>query len=282
MRSPLSLSGLLGVTLPWCVLIHLREGDFWRYFFWVEHVQRFLSPMPGQHPKPLWYFLPVLAGGAIPWVILLPATFSETRAAVRRKDPLVRYAICCLLLPFIFFSMSSGKLVPYILPCFAPLVILIVSGLMTYFENGKSRAFNICAVSLAIFLAVLVSTAILIQAASIRGMRLYDPSEFWKLIAAVAGSLAWGAGAILAASMKNWRKKAALFVAAPLPFLLGAHGVIPNQALNDRAPERVLLQNQDKVRADTLILTGDQMVHAVCWFYKRDDVYLLENGGELT
>jgi len=167
MRPPLPLLGLLLVTLPWCILIHLREGDFWRYFFWVEHVQRFLSPMPGQHPKPLWYFLPVLAGGAIPWLTLLPATFSETWAAVRRKDPLVRYAICWLLFPFAFFSGSGGKLIPYILPRFPPLVILIAQGLIAYFEGGKSRALNICAVSLAVFLTVFAIAAILAQTASI-------------------------------------------------------------------------------------------------------------------
>ena len=63
----------LVIVLPWSLMIHFREGDFWNYFFWTEHVARFVNPVRGQHPKPLWYFLPVLMGGALPWVIQSPA-----------------------------------------------------------------------------------------------------------------------------------------------------------------------------------------------------------------
>jgi len=113
-------------------------------------------------------------------------------------------------------------------------------------------------------------------------MRLYDPSEIWKFITALAIFLAWAAGVVLAARVKKWGKKAALFMVAPLPLLLGVHMVIPDHALEDKAPERLLLRNQDKVHADAVILADEDTIHAVCWLYKRDDAYLLEKGGELT
>ena len=73
------LAVALIVILPWSIMIHLREGDFWNYFIWIEHVRRYFAPVgKSQHPEPFWFFVPVLAGGALPWLFLAPAAASAS------------------------------------------------------------------------------------------------------------------------------------------------------------------------------------------------------------
>ena len=272
---------LLLVTLPWCIMIHLRESDFWNYFFWTEHIKRFISPIAGQHPKPFWYFIPVLAAGSIPWLFLFPAIFSEIKTAVRRKDPLVRFAICWLLFPFLFFSACGGKLVPYILPCFPPLVVILTIGLTDYFEQGKKKAFTICTLSLAGLMGAIAVVLMIDQTTNIFGIKGYDGSETWKWVAAAAGFIIWGMVAFFSTKESEPGKKLALYAIAPLLLFFSGHFILPDQVMEERAPENILLRNRVMVQPETMIIAGDHLVHAVCWIYKRNNVYLLETGGEL-
>ena len=127
------------ILLPWSIMIHLREPDFWNYFFWGEHIRRFMSNN-AQHSNPFWYFIPVIIGGAMPWTAIFPAAISGL-CKERLKEPLIRFAICWFFFLFLFFSASKGKLGTYIMPCFPPLAVFITTGLKKYLEGGKKRAF---------------------------------------------------------------------------------------------------------------------------------------------
>ena len=74
----------LAVALPWSLAIHWREDTFWDYFFWNEHIRRFLSPT-AQHVEPMWYFVPVLLVGFLPWTALAPALAPAVRRLSRQS-----------------------------------------------------------------------------------------------------------------------------------------------------------------------------------------------------
>ena len=274
-----SIVACIMVALPWSAIIYLREPEFWHYFFWTEHIKRFMSDH-SQHPYPFWFFIPVLIVGALPWTVLFPAVISGLYKRCLQY-PVIRFAICWFLFPFLFFSASHGKLGTYILPCFPPLAILIAVGLLYYFEEGEKRAFTIGALLLAMVVGTIALTLVISQVSNFPGLRVYGPSETWKWVLGVTGLLTWTALLVRTPRVTNFQTKLVLYCTAPVLFMFIAHFILPDQSKEKKAPDNFLLRHSHRIRPDT-ILVSRRLVPAVCWFYKRMDIYILRNGGELN
>lgn len=264
------------VVLPWGIMIHRREPGFWHYFFWVEHLGRFASPKPGQHPAPFWYFVPIIVGGAIPWTFLAEAVGAGLRHT-GLKDPMVRFAICWLVLPFLFFSASSGKVATYILPCFPPLAFLIAVGLLKSAERGNVRAF----VGGARITAVGGSLLLLALLVSLFAMpRLSASVGVWRWLLVALGLLVWTGFSWAIVISKNARKQLVLYCVGPLLFLFGSHFVVPALTPPKKIPEAFLLSNVSRIPQDGIVVSDSGLAGAVCWFYKRNDVLIVGGKGE--
>ena len=269
------------IALPWSLMIHFREGDFWNYFFWTEHIARFLHPVSGQHPKPVWYFLPVLVGGALPWAIQAPAALPMA-LKLEMKSPLMRFACAGSSSLFSFFSVCSGKLIPYILPCFPPLAIVLSIGLAAYFEAGKRRAFSVGAWVLAA-MAGLGGLFLLFSGLLTNGaIRVYGADETIKWLLAIFGAFTWATLVLFSIKVKDYREKLVFYCGGFLLFFFIGSFAVPDSAMDSRAPGRLLERNIARVSPDAILVSNDNVVHAVCWYFKRNDVKLLERGGELT
>ena len=272
------LAVMLLVAFPWSVMIYFREPDFWRYFFWVEHVDRFISPKGGQHPYPFWFYIPVIIGGAMPWTMLVVPIIKGLRS-VDLKAPMIRLALCWFGLPFLFFSASNGKLGTYILPCFPPLAILMSQGLLKYFAGEKRKAFTVGVYILAAIIVVLVILLVL-QQTVLTGSKLYEQQEAWKAVLAVIALIAWVLFLYRAGREENYRRKLAYFTIGAAVFMFSIHFVIPVQVMQKKIPGEFLRQHQDKISQDTLLVSDNYLTPAVCWNYKRNDIYLLDKAGE--
>jgi 4-amino-4-deoxy-L-arabinose transferase-like glycosyltransferase len=109
------------VVLPWFVYVAWRIPEFPRFFLWEHHVTRYLSGV-SFHAEPWWYFGPVLLGLLLPWSGLLPWALAR-RTAIDPGDRLFLMIWAGVIL--VFFSVSRGKLAPYILPALLPLALLV-------------------------------------------------------------------------------------------------------------------------------------------------------------
>jgi len=120
-------SGLLiflALAAPWFVMVSLKNHGFANFFFIHEHFQRFLTT---EHKRtgPIWYFVPFLVAGFLPWTTLLPGmcltgTEKDRRETIQSNRLLLIWSVFI----FLFFSKSGSKLPSYILPMFPALALL--------------------------------------------------------------------------------------------------------------------------------------------------------------
>jgi 4-amino-4-deoxy-L-arabinose transferase len=293
-----ALTGLL-VALPWAILVHRHEPDYWRYFVVVEHLQRFMGKS-AQHAEPFWFYIPVLLGGFAPWLFFLPAAWKGYRREDLR-DPFLRFALCWLVLPFLFFSASKGKLGTYVLPLMPALAALAALGLARYLgagtgdgERETDTAGGGCAAAKSqyglyrgaawVLAALLALTAIALVGVQLAGFKFapYGAGEQWKWLCASAALLLWAVTIVLVSRDDDPLRGAFLLCLVPCAVLMMSHGLLPRLAENFRAPGRMLETFRAGVLPGMPLGADPGSLHAVCWTYKRADVIVLRTPGEVA
>lgn len=132
----------LVLALGWFFAASLRHPELGRYFFEFEFLNRFLSKTHGRS-QPLWYFIPVLLVGWLPWTPLIPLAISGRREKRRSgiSDPATNKALVgWLVVPFMLLSLSGSKLMTYVLPLFPGIALWLANGLLS---QSKRRALSI-------------------------------------------------------------------------------------------------------------------------------------------
>ena len=276
---PLALAG--AVVLPWGLAIHVRDSDYWRYFVWHEHLQRFFEPGGAQHPEPFWYFVPVLMAGGVPLMFLLPAAVAGLRKSW--KDPLVAFCLFWFGLVFAFFSASEGKLGTYVLPCVPPLAILAALGAHRYLQSGRRRLFDAGAKGLGglVLIAVLGVTAWQTLQLPVE-WRVYSGGETVRWMLGAGALIVWVLVANLGARAVFPLRKLGLFAAAPALALAMVPAMIPDIVLRGKAPTAALERNASRVGPDSVILSSPYLAPAVGWQYHRTDILLARSEGEFS
>jgi 4-amino-4-deoxy-L-arabinose transferase-like glycosyltransferase len=119
-----TLAALLVLAAPWFVLVSARNPEFAHFFFIFQHFQRYLSSAQFDRYQPVWFFLPVLALGFLPWTTLLPGALGRALRAARAGERATALLVIWAGFVLLFFSLSQSKLTPYIVPMLPALSLL--------------------------------------------------------------------------------------------------------------------------------------------------------------
>lgn len=207
------LSGLpvlLLITVPWFVLIQHRNPEFFDFFFINEHFRRFVNP-DHNRTGPLYYFVPVLLVGFLPWLATVWPSLRHAFRLPRQPNgfsPVALMGVWSVFI-FVFFSVSESKLVSYVLPVAPPIAILI--GLYLPLMS-RAQVQRLLAVSALIVVAGAFGAIFLARMGDARTPNaLYREYQVWVYVALGLALL----GTALAAWVERRRR-----AATPLPTLL--------------------------------------------------------------
>ncbi len=198
MYLPTGLALFLLIAAPWHVMVMRTNPEFFHFYFIQEHFLRYLTTMHSRYQPP-WFFIPVILLGLFPWSAFLVQAIKHSLPSSWRERHEHRDALFLILwagLVFLFFSASDSKLVPYILPVFPALALLIGR----YFSDAwDSREFPGIRAGYAMLLVaqVLLGAAMLAlpfvwRTPDVRALGLYPAAAGCTLLvgAALTGALA--------------------------------------------------------------------------------------------
>ena len=153
------------IVLPWHIAVGMHNPDFWHFYIVVQHFSRLVSE---EHAKPFWFFWVLFPFGMLFWsALLFPALWASIKGArhfVRRfhggkteadgsSDRIV-FLLIWIGAVIGLFSLSSCKLVPYILPAY-PAAALLLGAHLTR-ERLERGALRWCSGITAFFLCLFV------------------------------------------------------------------------------------------------------------------------------
>ncbi|MCC6162567.1 MAG: glycosyltransferase family 39 protein [Acidobacteria bacterium] len=158
---------VLAVAAPWFIAMADHHGLAYMHRFFIgENLERFATDRYNE-PRPIWFYVPIVLGGLMPWSPFILLWLPTWRRVFRRERLVTRAewrAIIWAAVPFIFYSVSIGKQPRYILPMLPPMALLLArsviarlpdDGPLTTTRTGRQTALAWCGTLCAVLFFIL-------------------------------------------------------------------------------------------------------------------------------
>ena len=148
------------IAVPWfAVEIYITKGAYFNEFIMRENFQRFTGNVDS-HKSGWWYHIAALMGGYFPWSVFVPQALLASIPWAKLKDAwknfgplsllrafkdltptqdLALYCVCWTVITVGFFSASVSKLLPYTLPAFPAIAVLVALEFERILENKSVK-----------------------------------------------------------------------------------------------------------------------------------------------
>jgi len=174
--SPVGMIFFLLIACPWIILVQKANKDFLWFFFIQEHFLRYTTAQ-SHGSQTILLYVPVVILGTLPWSAFLWKALKE---GANKRPPFFEatekhFLLIWIFFIFIFFSVSSSKLVPYIAPVFLPIAVIFGHVFRLYedrnigLEEGRGRRFLY---DLPIILQSAIFTALFLSLPFIKNVKL--------------------------------------------------------------------------------------------------------------
>lgn len=287
-----------GLGFSWYLLLGFTQPggfDFMRDLFLEHHLGRFTKPMQG-HSGTVFFYLPVLAVGMLPWSPFIPLALA--RAALRGRDERAAFLRLFALfsaLVFAFFSIAATKLPNYLAPALPGFALLVGDLFARADARARDRGFavSLAGVLVAVLLLALALALSPLIAAQVPRLAAERASELSSLTQALA--LSWAptltalvlavacAGAFFAHRAREIpRAFAALAMGFVASYTLLSQAVLPG--IDDRVSgplRRLAVQAAQLVPIDeSIVVLGLRNRPSVCFYAERGTEYARVTTGE--
>jgi 4-amino-4-deoxy-L-arabinose transferase-like glycosyltransferase len=253
------------LAAPWYLAMEAANPGYLHYFVLERHFLGFSTETQPHGTRPFWYYVPLLLGGALPWILAVPHARTTRTGQLEHRDAIV-LGWAWLVGGTAFLSLASSKLVTYLLPVFPAVSLLAATAWDRWLPDGDSpgRLRGLRAATRVAGAAL----GLALPAALVAGTRLFGipvPVRTWALSAAAAALGAWLA---CAPPRQPGRALAAWLVTATAVQAIGLLAVLPAASRVFTARELAAVLGRDGIPSRLWVF--DERVGSLVFYLDAD------------